>query len=149
MMSGRSADFDLEHELDELHRSSEWETRIARKVLIRYPDLQMTLRVMKTNTRIPDHHNPGRICVHTVRGHIRMHVDGKLFDLPQGRMLVLIGWSLTTWKHWKRAHFCCRSRIRRTHGVNALGWLWSGILFGSPPGGVRDMFQTIPAAQLT
>lgn len=44
---------------------------------------------MKAGTRIPDHHNPLRICVHTLRGHIRMHAHGKLFDLPQGKMLVL------------------------------------------------------------
>lgn len=89
MMPGRSAEFDLEQELDELRRSSEWESGIARKVLIRYPDFQITLRRMKANTRIPEHHNPGRICVQTVRGHIRMHAEGKLFDLPQGKMLVL------------------------------------------------------------
>lgn len=88
-LPGPSSEFDLDHELDELHRSPEWESGIARKVLIRYPDFQITLRAMKAGTRIPDHHNPGRICVHTVRGHIRMHADGKLFDLPQGRMLVL------------------------------------------------------------
>lgn len=89
IMQGRAAELDLEIELAELRRSPEWQTGIARKVLIRYPDFQITLRVMKANTRIPEHHNPGRICVHTVRGHIRMHADGRLFDLPQGKLLVL------------------------------------------------------------
>lgn len=44
---------------------------------------------MKANTHIPEHHNPGRICVQTVFRNIRMHADGKLFDLPQGKILVL------------------------------------------------------------
>ncbi len=44
---------------------------------------------MKANTRIPEHHNPGRISVQTIFGYIRMQADGKLFDLPQGKMLVL------------------------------------------------------------
>lgn len=86
---GRLAEFDVSQEVEQLRQSPEWESGIARKVLIRYPDLQVTLRRMKANTRIPEHHNPGRICVQTILGHIRMHADGKLFDLPQGKMLVL------------------------------------------------------------
>ena len=84
-----SVEFDFNQELEQLRDSPEWESGIARKVLIRYPDLQVTLHRMKAKTRIPEHHNPGRICVQTVFGHIRMHADGKLFDLPQGKMLVL------------------------------------------------------------
>ncbi len=83
------SDFNLDEQLYELHRRPEWESGIARRVLIRYPDFQITLRAMKAGTCIPNHHNPGRICVHTLRGHIHMHADGKLFDLPQGKMLVL------------------------------------------------------------
>lgn len=89
VMAGRSAEFNLDKELEELRNSPEWQSGIARKVLVRYPDFQITLRRMKANTRIPDHHNPGRISVQTVFGHVRMHADGKLFDLPQGAMLVL------------------------------------------------------------
>lgn len=85
----RSAEFDLEKELAELHQSPEWPSGNARKVLIRYPDLQVTLRAIKAGARIPEHHNPGRICVQTLRGHIRMHAAGRLFDLPQGKMLTL------------------------------------------------------------
>jgi quercetin dioxygenase-like cupin family protein len=88
-MTGRSADFDLNAEIEDLSRKPEWETGIVRKVLVRYPDLQVTLRRMKANTRITEHHNPGRICVQTLRGHLRMRADDKMFDLPQGKMLVL------------------------------------------------------------
>ena len=89
MMPGRSAEFDLSRELEKLRQSPEWESGIARKLLISYPDLQFTLRRMKAGSRIPEHYNPGRICVQTIFGHIRMHADGKPFDLPQGKMLVL------------------------------------------------------------
>lgn len=89
VMPGRSAEFNFAKEVEELRNSQEWESGIAKKVLIRYPDLQVTLRRMMANTRIPTHHNPGRICVQTLLGHIRMRADGKLFDLPQGAMLVL------------------------------------------------------------
>jgi quercetin dioxygenase-like cupin family protein len=89
VMPGRSAEFDFNQELEQLRQSPEWESGIAKKVLVRYPDLQVTLRRMKANTRIPEHHNPGRICVQTIFGHIRMHAGDKLFDLPQGKILVL------------------------------------------------------------
>lgn len=85
----RSVELDFEKAIRELHASPDLKGGIARKVLIRYPDFQVTLRTMKANARIPEHHNPGRICVQTLRGHIRMHVDGKLFDLPSGKALVL------------------------------------------------------------
>lgn len=89
MVQGHSAELDLRKEIEELHQSTDWQTGIARKLLIRYPDFQVTLRAMKANTRIPEHHNPGRICVHTVRGYIRMHADDRLIDLPQRKALVL------------------------------------------------------------
>jgi len=84
-----STQLDLESEIAQLHRSPQWSTGIARKVLIQYPDLQITLRTMRARTRIPKHHNLGRICVPTVQGHIRLHADGEIFDLPKGKMLVL------------------------------------------------------------
>jgi len=88
-MPARWAEFDCTQELEQMRQSPEWESGIARKVLIPYPNLQVTFRRMKANTRIPEHRNPGRICVQTIFGHIRMHADDKLFDLPQGKMLVL------------------------------------------------------------
>ena len=86
---GRSMEFEVGKDLEDLRHGPEWEGGIARKVLIRYPDFQITLRRMKANTRIPEHQNPGRICIQTAFGHIQMHADDKLFDLPQGKMLVL------------------------------------------------------------
>ncbi len=84
-----AADFNLKREIEELARTPQWASGIAPKVLVRYPDLHVTLRRMKANTRIPEHHNPGRISVLTLRGHLRMHAEGKVFDLPQGSLLVL------------------------------------------------------------
>ena len=83
------ADFSLDDETEALRNTSEWLSGIARKRLVQYPDLQMTLRRMKPKTRIPEHYNPGRICVQIIFGHIRMHADGKTFDLLRGQCLVL------------------------------------------------------------
>lgn len=85
----RPVQFDIWEELGELRRSPEWQGGIARKALVECPGLQITLRAMKANTRIPRHHNPGRVCVQVVQGHIRMRLEDELFDLPQGKTLVL------------------------------------------------------------
>jgi quercetin dioxygenase-like cupin family protein len=89
MVGSHSTELDIDKEIEELHCSPDWKGGLARKMLVRYPDLQIMLRAMKANTRIPEHHNPGRISVQTLRGHIRMHADGKLFDLPEGKVLIL------------------------------------------------------------
>lgn len=89
VMSVQSVEISLDDEAEALRNTPEWLSGISRKRLIEYPDFQMTLRRMKPNTRIAEHYNPGRICVQTVFGHIRMHADGKTFDLLSGHCLVL------------------------------------------------------------
>ena len=44
-----SAEIDIEKEIDELHCSPDWKGGLARKVLIRYPDFQVTLRTSKAS----------------------------------------------------------------------------------------------------
>lgn len=89
VMPGPSVELNLFQEIEQLHRDEAWQTGISRKSLVRYPDFSITLIAMKGNTRIEEHDNPGRISVQTVRGLIRMHALDKVFDLPQGRVLVL------------------------------------------------------------
>jgi quercetin dioxygenase-like cupin family protein len=85
----QSTEISLEDETEALRNSPEWLTGIARRRLIQHSDFQMTLRRMKPNTRIPEHYNPGHICVQILFGYIRMHADGKSFDLRRGQCLVL------------------------------------------------------------
>lgn len=89
IMPEHSVALSLEKEAEALRHSPEWGSGIARKNLIQFPDFQITLRRMKAGTRIPEHYNAGRICVQTIFGHIRMHADGKTFDLSHGQCLVL------------------------------------------------------------
>ncbi len=88
-MPDRAASLDLDAEIIALRSGSEWKNGIARKALLRYPDFQITLRLMRAHARIPEHYNPGRVSVQTLLGHIRMQANGQVFDLPQGRILVL------------------------------------------------------------
>jgi quercetin dioxygenase-like cupin family protein len=89
-MPGAAVELDLNQELMLLHQADEWQQAgISRKSLLRYPDFRVSLIALKANQRIEEHHNPGRISVQTLAGHIRMRAAGKLFDLPKGRVLAL------------------------------------------------------------
>ena len=44
---------------------------------------------MKANTRMHEHTAAGRISVHTLNGHIRLHLPERVVDLPAGHLLAL------------------------------------------------------------
>jgi hypothetical protein len=65
-----------------------------------------SLRDMKVNIHIPEHHNPRRICVQTIHRYIRMRADGKTFDLSKVELLCSIRWRTMTSTRSKRVPFC-------------------------------------------
>src|SRR6202521_2591556 len=91
MLSGSVLLFDLASELDELHRDEAWlhPTGRSSKTLVKYPDLRIVLIAMKANTRMHEHPAAGRISVHTLNGHIRLHLPERVVDLPAGHLLAL------------------------------------------------------------
>ncbi len=90
-LSGPLLQFDLAGELDQLHRDESWlqPTGRSSKTLVKHPDLRIVLIAMKANTRMHEHTAAGRISVHTLTGHIRLHLPGRIVDLPAGRLLAL------------------------------------------------------------
>jgi quercetin dioxygenase-like cupin family protein len=90
-LSGPLLQFDLAGELDELHRDESWlqPTGRSSKTLVKHPDLRIVLIAMKANTRMHEHTAAGRISVHALAGHIRLHLPGRIVDLPAGRLLAL------------------------------------------------------------
>jgi quercetin dioxygenase-like cupin family protein len=44
---------------------------------------------MKANTRMHEHTAAGRISVHTLNGHIRLHLPERVVDLSAGNLLAL------------------------------------------------------------
>jgi quercetin dioxygenase-like cupin family protein len=90
-LSGPLLQFDLASELDQLHRDESWLQLTGRssKTLVKHPDLRIVLIAMKANTRMHEHTAAGRISVHTLTGHIRLHLPGRIVDLPAGRLLAL------------------------------------------------------------
>ncbi len=90
----KSLDLNLYGEFEALAEKANQEKQegrpgIARAKLVTYSDLRLTLIYLTPGAQIEEHYNPGRIIVHTVAGHIRMHAAEKVFDLPVGAVLAL------------------------------------------------------------
>jgi quercetin dioxygenase-like cupin family protein len=83
--------FNLASELDQLYRDESWlpPTGRSSKSLVKYPDLRIVLIAMRANTRMHEHTAAGRISVHTLKGHIRLHLPERVVDLPAGNLLAL------------------------------------------------------------
>lgn len=83
--------FNLAGELNQLHGDEAWLAPTGRssKTLVKYPDLRIVLIAMKANTRMHEHTAAGRISVHTLSGHIRLHLPKRVVDLPAGNLVAL------------------------------------------------------------
>ncbi len=83
--------FNLASELAQLQRDESWLPATGRssKTLVKYPDLRIVLIAMKANTRMHEHTAAGRISVHTLNGHIRLHLPERVVDLSAGNLLAL------------------------------------------------------------
>ena len=83
--------FNVTSELAQLQRDESWLSPTGRssKTLVKYPDLRIVLIAMKANTRMHEHTAAGRISVHTLNGHIRLHLPERVVDLPAGNLLAL------------------------------------------------------------
>jgi quercetin dioxygenase-like cupin family protein len=90
-LSGSVLQFNLASELDQLHRDESWlhPTGRSSKTLVKYPDLRIVLIAMRANTRMHEHTAAGRISVHSLNGHIRIHLPEQVVDLPVGHLLAL------------------------------------------------------------
>lgn len=81
--------FDLNAEIEQLRREDAPHAGRNSKTLVKHPDFRVVLTVLKSGARLHEHRAAGRISVQTVAGHIRMHIDSKVFDLPAGHVLAL------------------------------------------------------------
>ncbi len=82
--------FDLEQEANRLRAEAPWLEHGRNAVtLVKHPDLRIVFMLMKPGTRLQEHHARGRISVHTLSGHVRLHLGGQIADLPAGRLIAL------------------------------------------------------------
>jgi len=81
--------FDLNAEIERLRGENAWQGGRNSKTLVNHPDFRVVLTVLKSNARLHEHKAAGGISVQGIAGHIRMHVQDKVIDLPAGHMLAL------------------------------------------------------------
>lgn len=83
--------FDLTQELAQLQADESWKHPAGRssKTLVKHEDLRIVFIAMKANTRMHEHTAAARISVHTLSGHIRLHLPQQTVELPVGRLLAL------------------------------------------------------------
>jgi quercetin dioxygenase-like cupin family protein len=88
-MAAPFLEFDLNREIEQLHREPEWNTGQNAKTLVKYDDFRVVLTALKARAGLPGHQTEGRISIQTVAGHIQVRAQGRTFDLPTGRLLAL------------------------------------------------------------
>jgi quercetin dioxygenase-like cupin family protein len=74
-LAGTVLQFNLNHELKQLRSKDSWQRNTGRssKTLAKYPDLHIVLILMKSKTRMNEHHVDGRISIQLLKGRIRLH----------------------------------------------------------------------------
>jgi quercetin dioxygenase-like cupin family protein len=82
-------EFNLIQELHQLQRETGWMNGQNAKTLVKYDDLRVVLIGLRASERIPEHQALGRITIHMISGHIRLHAMGRTFDLVLGSLLSL------------------------------------------------------------
>ena len=81
--------FDLHAEIERLGSETAWQGGRTSKTLVKHPDFRVVLMLLKSSARLHEHTTAGSISVQSLAGHIRMHVQDQVFDLPVGRLLTL------------------------------------------------------------
>ena len=81
--------FDLGAETERLRSEDAWQGGRNSRTLVKHSDFRVVLTVLKRDACIHEHKAAGSISVQTVAGHIRMHIQNKVIDLPAGHMLAL------------------------------------------------------------
>jgi quercetin dioxygenase-like cupin family protein len=81
--------FDLAGEIEHLRREDAWQGGRNSKTLVKHLDFRVVLTVLKARARLREHRAAGSISVQTVAGHIGMHPESKVDDLPAGHLLAL------------------------------------------------------------
>ena len=81
--------FDLGTEIERLRGEDAWQSGRNSKTLVKHSDFRVVLTVLQRDARLHEHKAAGGISVQIVAGHIRMHVQDRVIDLPAGHLLVL------------------------------------------------------------
>jgi quercetin dioxygenase-like cupin family protein len=81
--------FDLNAEIKRIREEDAWQGGRDSETLVKNQDFRIVLTVLKADALLHEHKTTGRISVQVLSGHIQMHVQDKVFDLPAGHLLAL------------------------------------------------------------
>jgi quercetin dioxygenase-like cupin family protein len=88
-MAAPYLEFDIARELEQLEREPGWQSGQNARTLVKYDGLRIVLVALKARARIPEHRTEGHISIQAVAGHIRVHAQGRSFELRSGGLLAL------------------------------------------------------------
>lgn len=52
-------------------------------------EIRIVIITLDAGARIPWHHTAGRVSINAVAGRVRVHAEGRTFDMPAGSLLAL------------------------------------------------------------
>jgi quercetin dioxygenase-like cupin family protein len=82
--------FDLGVRTAELQHERGWrDGDRSANTLVKAPDFRVVLTALRAGARLEEHEAAARVSIHTLSGHLRLHVAGEPVDLPAGHLLVL------------------------------------------------------------
>ena len=80
--------FDLASELEALLAEDIWRRSDRNaKTLVKDQHLHITLIALKAGARLDEHQTEGPLTIHTIKGQLRVSVQGDAFDLGMGALL--------------------------------------------------------------
>jgi quercetin dioxygenase-like cupin family protein len=88
-MIDKIAQFDLAREIADAEQKKPWPAGLYSKTLFKKHDLRVVLISMQSDARMKEHHADGTISLHVLKGQIRVSVNGKPHDLPNGTLFNL------------------------------------------------------------
>jgi quercetin dioxygenase-like cupin family protein len=82
--------FDLAAELASLKEEASWQRgdRNAR-TLVEEPTMRIVLSAARAGAHFKEHTTAGMVSLHTLAGHLRLHLPEQVVDLPTGHVLLL------------------------------------------------------------
>ncbi|MGE5644940.1 MAG: hemerythrin domain-containing protein [Acidobacteriota bacterium] len=81
--------FDVNECIERLMLEKNWQAGRDSQTIVKYADFRIVLTVLRAGSHLHEHHAAGPVSVHTIRGHIRMRVEGRTVDLSAGHVLAL------------------------------------------------------------
>jgi quercetin dioxygenase-like cupin family protein len=88
-MVDKMAQFDLIREIADSEKKKPWQSGHNAKTLFKKHDFRIVLITMEAAARMKEHHADGTISIQVIKGHIRVSVNGKPYDLPTGALFTL------------------------------------------------------------